>query len=150
MSDNNLQAEYNKRFLDRLKVRRPDLMDKIETETYKGIEYIKIEIPPPSEQEDAIIISTIRRELTMSYHAFHAHFDYLGDSNEQEEFDELFDYINSFMNEELIAVSEFTGKHWSEAFDASPDEIIEPKKNSQMVVRSWKGTYSRIIDPSVA
>ena len=145
MTEDISQAEYNQRFLDRLKVRRPELVSIVEKATHEGVEYVKIKIPPPPGQEDPIVISTYGPELTMLYHAHHAHFDMFADGDEQAEFDKFFDYIDSFMREELVVVSEFDGERWCGSSDASANESIEPKENRQLVVKSWRGKYSRTI-----
>jgi hypothetical protein len=146
MTEEISQLEYNKRFIDRLKTRRPDLLDQVEMVTHKGVEYVKIQILPPAGQEDTIGISTYGQELTMFYHAHHAHFDMFADGDEEEEFDEFFDYIDAFLKEELVAISEFDGEKWCGAHDARAAEPVEPKENRQVIVKSWKGTYSRTIE----
>lgn len=145
MTEDISQSEYNQRFLDRLKARRPDLFDLAEITTNRGVEYVTIEIPAPSGQAESIVISTYGPELTMFYHAHHAHFDMFANGNEQEEFDEFFDYVEAFINEELVAISEFNGDRWCGSHDARSDEPVESKENRQIIVRSWKGTYSRTI-----
>jgi len=146
MTDAVSQSEYNERFLDRIKAGRPDMLNFVEKATHAGVEYIKIEIPPPAGQEDSIVISTYGPELTMFYHAHHAHFDMFADGDEQGEFDELFDYVDAFMNEELVAISEYDGQQWCGSSDRLSNEFVEPKKNRKIVVRSWKGTYSKDIE----
>jgi hypothetical protein len=87
-------------------------MEKVEKAVQNGVEYKKIVISPPPGQEAPIFISIYGPELTMIYHDHHAHFDMFSDGDAQEEFDEFFDYIESYMNEEIIAVSEYIGDRW--------------------------------------
>ena len=82
----------------------------------------------------------------MFYHAHHAHFDMFADGDEQDEFDEFFAYVDDFMNERLVAVSEFNGEKWGSSCDASPVDPVEPKDGWQVIVKSWKGTYSKVIE----
>ena len=146
MTEDISQSEYNKRFLDRLKIRQPDLLDQVVMATHKGVDYVKMEILPPEGQEEAIVISTYGLETTMFYHTHHAHFDMFADGDEQEELDGFFDYIDAFLKEELVTISEFDGEKWCGSHDARSDESVEPKENRQVIVKSWKGTYSRTIE----
>lgn len=145
MTEHISQPEYNQRFLERLKTRRPDLLALAQVATYEGVEYVKIEIPPPEGQREAIVVSTYGRELTMFYHAHHAHFDMYDDGDEKNEFGEFFGYIDAFMNEAIVSVLECNGDRWCRSRDARADETIEPKAKRQVIVKSWKGTYSRTI-----
>ena len=140
------QSEYNQRFLDRLAARRPDLLNMVEKAMHGGIEYVKIEIPPPTGQEDGLVVSTYGSELTIFYHAHHTHFDMFADGDAQAEFDECFEYVEALMKEEIVVVSEFDGERWCSSCDSSADEPIEPKENRKVIVRSWKGTHSRTIE----
>ncbi len=146
MTEDTSQEEYNQRFLNRLEVRRPDLVSRIERVTNAHAECVEIVISPPAGKEHAMVISTDREELTMFWDEHHVHFNMFEDDDEQEEFDDFFDYVDAFMKEERVAVLEYAGDRLREVFDAPSDEPIEPKENRRRVVRSWKGTYSRTIE----
>ena len=143
MKDHISQSDLNREFLSRLRARHAE-MDSFVEESDDG-DYVKVVVPPPDGQEEALTMTTCGGELTMSYHQHHSHWHVQLDGDAWWGFDEFFDYVDSFLNEERVAACEVGGTQWY-AGDARADQPIAPQYGGRVVVRSWLGTHSRTVE----
>jgi len=107
---------------------------------------VTVEPPESSKGDHPLIIDTDNEEITVGFDAYHAHFDWPNDPNE--EYGNALRFVEAITEERVAVVSLWAGERWamSTTLDVSSGETALnniPEGATLKKIRSWNGRYSR-------
>ncbi|MBH0000962.1 hypothetical protein I6E72_18600 [Pseudoalteromonas sp. NSLLW24] len=134
-----IELKFNSRFPKWKKFGRP-------TE-YEGVTVFEAKVPCPSgKAEELLILDTFNEEVTVSFDAYHAHFDDFGNNDA---YDEALEFILQVTSEEWAIVSYWLDERWNGSSLLKVTEL--PHDNSDypaaniIKVKSWLGNFDKEI-----
>jgi len=113
---------------------------------YKGEKAFLVKIPSPSSESDnSLRIDTYRDEVTVTFDAYHAHFDEFEDPDDAD----ALSLVNQIISDEMIVVSYWRDEQWCGSLPVDKNEL--PSTNEEypyanlIKIRSWSGRYNNEI-----
>lgn len=134
-----IEIKFNSRFPGWKKFGRPT--------TYEGVTIFEAKVPCPSgDSDDLLILDTFNEEVTVSFDAYHAHFDDFGNNDA---YDDALEFILQITSEEWAIVSYWLNEQWNgssllKVTDLPNDNSDYPAAN-KIKIKSWSGAFDKEI-----
>lgn len=146
--------EYSQEFADLLFARFPQWREFVEVFVEgKGEEgYLAVNVPAPSAStppvpEDFLYILT-PYQVIVGFGGSHEDFSVSNGLTEEEEFTKPFEFIEDILQERVVMGSVTRGSEWRGSVHQKPGEepnLSHVSNFDTIRLRSWKGTYDRVI-----
>ena len=114
---------------------------------YEGVVIFEAKIPCPNGgEEDLLVVDTFNEEVTVSFDAYHAHFDDFGNSDA---YDDALELILQITSEEWAVVSYWLDEQWNGSSLVRVSDL--PNSNSEypaanrLKIKSWRGNFDKEI-----
>ncbi|KTF09000.1 hypothetical protein [Pseudoalteromonas sp. H103] len=115
--------------------------------TYEGVTIFEAKVPCPSgDSDDLLILDTFNEEVTVSFDAYHAHFDDFGNN---EAYDDALEFILQITSDEWAIVSywlneQLNGSSLLKVTDLPIDNSEYPASN-KIKIKSWSSSFDQEI-----
>jgi hypothetical protein len=140
------QHEYNEWFKWMLSKHLTKQAYKLTAENHEGAEYLAVTISHPDDSEKDIVISTYGRELTLFFWRHHEHHDSFEDDNHEEEFIQLFEYIDDMISDKVFFAVAYKGDKVFYGTASYDFKSLLDKEADRLGIKSWSGKHDQIIE----
>lgn len=132
-------SPYSQRFADTLFTAYPEWRP-LQRDYPNGD--MSVSVPAPRDGSPALNIYA-EGEITISYHHWHTHFDWLNDG-EDEAFSDALAFISDFLKEEVCIAARWKGERPSGAETSTPGSVPTFGPGiTRISVLSWRGTHDQ-------
>lgn len=144
--------EYSKSFAKKLFEKYPELegFAHVAESEWADPGTLEVVVLGPDVNHGDLKISCDGGEITIDFEGeWHGHYaaEWAGDDRE-EGFEKALEFLERFMNEDLVILSRYKYGKWLEAAMGAPENRPSHKElaeGERVLIRSWKGTYDREI-----